>query len=152
MSRGKRNHKKGLKTIKLVKNKDQGSIDSMTGVAIPPNLRPIIEALQQSIEKRARYAEMKAIQQNQKLVKMIDEIKANQTVLQTILAESKIIDNKEFMKEYKKYINEVVGIVENGRIDGIILIDTFNIGAPIQSNSLEQLRIKVKNPIFINRS
>jgi hypothetical protein len=153
MSRGKR-RSKGKKVVRVVKKKPpvKDAINPVDLDSVPPAMRPIVQGLKDAMEKRIRYAEMKSLHQNQKITKMIDEIKANQIVLQTLLHEAQIINREKFSEEYQRYINEVVGVVKSGRMEGAIYIDTFNIGVAPRENSLKDLKCIGNNPIIVNRS
>jgi hypothetical protein len=152
MSRGKSRRYKDNKLAKVKKKPKKDALDPLSGVKIPPNLRPIIDGMRQTYERRVRFAEMKALKQNQELVKSIEDIRANQVTLQTLLYEANLIDQKKFVQEYKKYFNEVIGVVEKGgKMNGMILVDTFNINVSPIPNSLDQLQNKNKKPIIIDR-
>lgn len=154
MSKGKgRGYRpKGTKVMKMKVNKPKDALNPLNTDNIPPALRPMIEDLQMGVERRVRYAEMKAIQQHRKVMAAMDEIKSNQIVLQTILMEKNLINEKKFAEEYQKYVTEVVGIVYNGQMNGVVLIDTFNIGVAPKLNCTKDLKDKSKNPIFVKRS
>lgn len=155
MGRGKNKNRKfkGTKNVKIKKKKvpTPDALNPLQEKDIPPALRPLVNGIKESTEKRVRYSELKSLHQFQKLSEMVEEIKANQVVIQTLLMENNIINRESFKKEYKKYFNEVVGIVNNGKMSGTILVDTFNIGAERKENSLRDIKTG-KNPIIVNRS
>ena len=151
MSKGKRKQGK-QKIIRVKKKQPKDALNPLAEADVPPNLRPMVEGLKQGFERRVRYSELKSLHQHQKLVEMINEISANQVVLQTLLMENKIVDQRKFAEEYRRYFTEVIGIVESGQMKGYVAVDTFNIGVPFVPNSITELRDKGKNPVIINRS
>jgi len=155
MSKNKRgNRKKGTMTRKITSKKKQ-KIDAMNLVQedqVHPALQPLVQKMKMDQEQRVRYAEMKGLQQHQKVIHMLDEIKSNQIVLQTLLLENKTITREQFANEYHRYMTEVVGIVREGQMDGMVLIDTFNIGVTPKPNSINDIKNNSTGPIIINRS
>ena len=153
MSKGKGRNKrpKGTQVLKMKTKRPKDALNPVGIEDIPPALRPAIQGLRLGMERRVRYAEMKAIQQHQKTMSALDEIKSNQIVLQTLLIEAGLINKKQFASEYQRYITEIVGIVQEGQMSGVVLIDTFNIGIPPTENSVKDLKDKSKNPVFVKR-
>jgi hypothetical protein len=154
MSRGKGKKRKGTKVIRKslnpYKKNLKDAMNPLSGASIPANLRPVIEDMKQGFERRVRFAELKMIHQQHKISKLINDIKANQIVLQTILMEQKVITEQNFADEYRRYFSEVVGIVDDsGKMNGSVYVDTFNIGVPGKPNSLSELREQTKNPVII---
>jgi hypothetical protein len=152
MSRGKKKYKQGKRIIQIKKNQDNDALNPLSDSNVPPHLRPMVEGLKRGFEQRVKYAEFKALHQYQKLHNAINEIKANQIVLQTLIFEKNIINRRTFTEEYQRYLTDIVGIVDGGRMQGFVVVDTFNIGVPLRGNSLNELKNKNKNPIIISRS
>jgi hypothetical protein len=150
MARGK-NRRKGGKVKRptmVKKSKLKDDFNPVEGVHVPPPMRPVLAALQEHYERRVRYAELKGLNQHHKLKAEIEELRVNQIVLQTLLKELKLITQEQFLDEHKRYFEEVVGVVRNGRMQGHLIIDMFNVGVPYQSNTLDELK-NFKNPIIL---
>jgi hypothetical protein len=91
-----------------------------------------INDVKDQIERRARAAEMKFQMGIGKIEREVEAIKSNQIVLQTMLAEQKIIGFDEFHKEFETFMREKVGVVDpNGRMEGNVIIDIFNVGREV---------------------
>lgn len=129
MSRGKQKYK-GPK-----QKKPTGMVPTVTGK--PIDLKATLDEIKNIGEKRSRSAELKGQMSNDKLVAQFEALKANQVVTQTLLKKKGIFTVEEFQEEWNGYVHNVVGVVKDGRINGTVEIDMFNIGKPPVNTTID---------------
>jgi len=150
MARGKNRRKGGKikRPVMVKKAKQKDDFNPVEGVRVPPAMRPVLAALQEHYERRVRYAELKGLNQHHKLKGELEELRVNQIILQTLLKEMKLITQEQFLDEHRRYYEEVVGVVKNGRMQGHLIIDMFNVGVPRRPNTLDEFK-NFKKPVIL---
>ena len=151
MAKNKSRRNKPPKKKMMVKKRTVDAMNPLDNVVVPPAMRPVIMSLQEMFERRVRAAEFKALKQIQEMKHEIEELKTNQVVVQTLLMEANQFSRARFDEECTRYYRDVIGIVQDGQMQGILVIDAFNIGKSPQSNSLKDIG-EHKNPIIVRRA
>jgi len=103
------------------------------------DLQQLYFQLREEIEARCRTSEMKSQIGVVKLSREYDVMKANQVVTQTMLGDNGIIDKELFRENFRNYILDNVGVVEDGKMRGEIIIDIFNVGTtPVPTSTISE--------------
>ena len=142
MSNKPRKIKMPQKRMKVREN-----IPSITSV--DAMIKDLYEKIMEAVERRVRIAELKSQMSTSKIEDAVDTIKANQAVTQTLIGEKGFYTQEEFQAEFAHYVENVLGVVNDGRMNGTVVVGFYNIGnVPVPTSAVQSH--KGGGPVFID--
>jgi len=141
--------------VRTVRPQKKGKLTSApTGVFVTREelLNTIGELYQKimgAVENRVRIAELKAQMEGAKTDEVIDTIKANQIVMQDVVGKKGVYTVEEFQTAFAQYVEEKLGVVEDGKMAGNVFVHFYNVGntPPATSTISEHVG---GGPVFID--
>jgi len=94
------------------------------------NLQSMHSKISDEINRAIKNLELRYRMEFSTLQQDLNLMKANQITLQTILKEYELVDQKAFMDKFNEYMKTKVGLIYDGRMEGVTVIEMFNVGKP----------------------
>jgi hypothetical protein len=137
----------GKTKIKLKKNNlsatDKKNLVTMEGV------KNLFSQLKSEVEREMKITNLKLRAEINNLSQELKSVKSNQIVLQTMLRDQGTINTDNFQVKFSEYMRTKVGIVADGKMDGGVLVDIFNLGKDRLTPLPAKVKVEGKGPILV---